>query len=162
MPYAFLGDDAFALKEFMMKPFPQQNLTPDEWIYNYRYTRARTISENLFGILANRGRIYFTTINVKPKIVKDVVLTRLVLHNMLIRSSDSLNVYRPASLVDNVDENGNLTKREWGKDITGDTFYPLQTPRSGLNAKTPAKAIRDEFKDYFIAEGVLEWQWKYC
>ena len=23
-PYVFLGDDAFALKKYMMKPFPQQ------------------------------------------------------------------------------------------------------------------------------------------
>ena len=26
-PYVFVGDDALALKEFMMKPYPQQNLT---------------------------------------------------------------------------------------------------------------------------------------
>ena len=30
--YVFLGDDAFALKEFMMKPYPQQNLTADKRI----------------------------------------------------------------------------------------------------------------------------------
>lgn len=38
---------------------------------------------------------------------------------MLIRSSDSLNVYQLASLVDHVDENGNLTDGEWQKDIMG-------------------------------------------
>ena len=53
-PYVFLGDDAFALKRFMMKPFPQQCLTGESRIYNYRHNRARRISENLFGILANR------------------------------------------------------------------------------------------------------------
>ena len=37
-----------------------------------------------------------------------------------------------------------------------DTFYPLQTPRSGQNAKTSGEAIRDEFKDYFITKGALE------
>ena len=81
---------------------------------------------------------------------------------MLIRSPDSLNIYRSASLVDHAYENGNLTEGKWRKDITGDIFYPLRTPRSGHNAKTSAKAIRDEFKDYFITEGALEWQWKYC
>ena len=55
-------------------------------------------------------QIYFTIINLEPKIVKDVVLTTLILHNMLIRSPDSLDVYRPASTVDHVDENGNLTE----------------------------------------------------
>ena len=48
------------------------------------------------------------------------------------------------------------------KEYNGDTFYPLQTPRSGHNAKTSAKAIRDEFKDHFITKGALERQWKYC
>ena len=32
--YVFLGDDAFALKKFMMKPFPQQGLIGEERIYN--------------------------------------------------------------------------------------------------------------------------------
>ena len=53
-PYVFLGDDAFALKKFMMKPFPQQGLTQEKQVYNYRHSRARRISENLFGILVNR------------------------------------------------------------------------------------------------------------
>ena len=52
---------------------------------------------------------------------------------MLIRSPDSLNVYRSASLVDHVDENGNLTEGEWRKNITGDTFYPSQTPLEKLS-----------------------------
>ena len=40
-PYAFVGDDAFALKKFIMKPYPQQNLTADKRVYNYRHSRAR-------------------------------------------------------------------------------------------------------------------------
>ena len=30
-----------------MKPYPQQNLTPDKRVYNYGNSRARRISENL-------------------------------------------------------------------------------------------------------------------
>ena len=60
-PYVFVGDDAFALKKFMMKLYPQQNLTADKRVYNYRHSRTRRISENLFGILANRWTIFFTT-----------------------------------------------------------------------------------------------------
>ena len=75
----FLGDDAFALKRFMMKPFPQQGLTREKRVYNYRHSKARRISENLFEILANRWRVFFTIINLKTKYVKDVVLTALIL-----------------------------------------------------------------------------------
>ena len=45
VPYIFLGDDAFALKEFLIKPFPQQGLNEERRIYNYRHSRARRISE---------------------------------------------------------------------------------------------------------------------
>ena len=68
-PYVFLGDDAFALKRFTMKPFHQQGLTGERRVYNYRHSRARRILENLFGIFANRRIIFCTTINLEPKYV---------------------------------------------------------------------------------------------
>ena len=58
LSYVLLGDDAFAVKEFMMKPYLQQNLTAD------KHSRARRISKNFFDILANRWRIYFKIIKV--------------------------------------------------------------------------------------------------
>ena len=76
-PYVFVGDDTFALKKFMMKPYPQQNLTADKRVYNYRHSRARRTSENLFGILAKRWRIFFTKINLEPKDVEIIVLSEL-------------------------------------------------------------------------------------
>ena len=33
--YVFLGHDAFALKSFILKPFPQQGLTGERQVYNY-------------------------------------------------------------------------------------------------------------------------------
>ena len=85
-PYVFVGDDAFALKKFMMKPYPQQNLTADKRVYNYRHSRARRISENLFGILANRWRIFFTTINLEPKHVENIVLSSFALQICLSKT----------------------------------------------------------------------------
>ena len=85
-PYVFLGHDAFALKSFILKPFPQQGLTGERRVYNYRHRRTQRISQILFGILANRWRIFLTTINLEPKYVEDVILTALILHNMLIKS----------------------------------------------------------------------------
>ena len=133
-PYAFAGDDAFALKNFMMKSYPQQNLTADKRVYNYRHSRARRISENLFGILANRWRIFFTTINLEPKHVENIVLSALALHNMLIKNP----AYRPGNLVDTLLEDGEVLEGEWRDNVATDSFYPLQIPRSGHNPSIAA------------------------
>ena len=158
-PYVFVGDDAFALKKFMMKPYPQQNLTADKRAYNYRHSRAtRIISDNLFVVLANRWRIFFTTRNLEPKHVENIVLTALALHNMLIKNP----AYRPGNLADTLLENGEALEGEWRDNVATDSFYPLQIPRSGHNPSIAAKTVRDNFKDYFMKEGVVDWQWKYC
>ena len=65
VPYVLAGDDAFALKPYLMKPYPQSGLTEDRRTYNYRHSRARRISENLFGIIANRWRV-FRSVNCYP------------------------------------------------------------------------------------------------
>ena len=143
-PYIFLGDDVFALKRFMMEPFPQQGLTRERRIYNYRHSRARRISENLFGILAFRWRIFFTIINLEPKYVKDVIFTALILHNMLIKSPNSLNVYRPSSFADTILEDGEISAGEWCANLIPDSFYSLQVPRTGHNGSLHAKSVREK------------------
>lgn len=54
LPYFLVGDDAFALKDWMMKPYPFRGLTYNQRVFNYRLSRARRVVENAFGILANR------------------------------------------------------------------------------------------------------------
>ena len=159
-PYVFLGDDAFALKKYMMKPFPQQGLSGEKRIYNYRPSRGRRISENLFGIVANRWRVFFTTINLEPKYIEDIVLTALVLHNMLLKSPHSNKCYRPSSFVDTVLEDGEIVEGEWRENQ--ESLDPLQVPHTGHNASLSAKSVRETFMDYFVNEGAVEWQWIHC
>ena len=65
--YVLAGDNAFALKPYLMKPYPQSGLTEDRRIYNYLQSRARRISENLFGIIANRWRVFRSVILLPPQ-----------------------------------------------------------------------------------------------
>ena len=138
----------------MVKLFPQQGLTGERRIYNYRHSRARRISENLFGILANRWRIFFTIINLEPKYVEDCIFTALILHNTLIKSPNSVNVYRPSSFADTILEDGEISEGEWRANQIPDSFYSLQVPRTGHNASLYAKSVREKFMDYFVNSAV--------
>ena len=82
-PYFFVGDDAFGLRPYMMKPYSQRGLQYEERIFNYRLSRARRVAENAFGILANRFQVLLGTMQHEPQTVKLIVKTCLVLHNLM-------------------------------------------------------------------------------
>ena len=49
VPHVLVGDDAFPLTSYMMKPYPQTGLNEEKRIFNYRLSRCRCISDNAFG-----------------------------------------------------------------------------------------------------------------
>jgi len=57
MPFVLLGDEAFALSEHVLRPYPNKGLSVKQRIFNYRLTRGRRVIECSFGILANKWRI---------------------------------------------------------------------------------------------------------
>ena len=93
-----------ALKTHMMKPYSQHGLSADKRIYNYRHSRARRVSENLFGIMANRWRVFHTILMLPPETIEILVMAALILHNYLRRDSLSApNAYCPTGLIDRED-----------------------------------------------------------
>nr|XP_022907401.1 protein ALP1-like [Onthophagus taurus] len=53
-----VADDAFPLTTSLLKPYSKRKLSRAERIFNYRLSRVRRISENAFGILASKFRIF--------------------------------------------------------------------------------------------------------
>ena len=105
--FAFVADDAFALKEIYMKPYPQAGITDMERVYNYRLSRARRISENMFGIIANRWCVFRSTILIPLESIAILTLATLALHNFL-RQSASNNIYCRSNPVDAIGKTGEI------------------------------------------------------
>jgi hypothetical protein len=151
IPYFFVGDDAFPLQEWMMKPFPQRNLSPGERIYNYRHSRARRVSENAFGILANRWRCLLTTMAQHPKTATTITKGCLTLHNIIRMRYPQL---RPQE-VDREDANGNVRPGQWreGRVLTDNANLV------GNQSQKRAKRQRNYLKDYYNSPfAALPWQ----
>ena len=60
-----------------------ETLHKEESIANYRIFRGRRVVENAHGILVNRVSVLLGTMEQRPKVVRDIVFTCVVLHNML-------------------------------------------------------------------------------
>nr|CAI5849368.1 unnamed protein product [Callosobruchus analis] len=60
IPHVILADAAFPFSNHIMTPYPFRNMSHEERIFNYRLSRGRRIVENVFGIMANRFRIFIT------------------------------------------------------------------------------------------------------
>ena len=57
VPFYLVGDDIFALKMWLMKPYSGK-CNEQQHVFNYRLSRARRTIENAFGIMSARWRIF--------------------------------------------------------------------------------------------------------
>ena len=160
IPFTILADDAFPLKEYIMKPYSQTGLTPESRIFNYRLSRARRTVENAFGILANRFRIFRAPIPLVPEKVECIVLACCSLHNFLRNRVHAHTTYTPPGSFDSEDPDSHLMiPGDWRQESTLQCWTPLAQQGSNRHSLT-AKEIRDHFRDfYFSNDGAVPWQW---
>ena len=150
-PYFIVGDDAFGLCSWLMKPFGSRHMSRDERIHDYRTSRARRVSENAFGILVNRFGCLLTTMRQHPDTVTSIVIACLCLHNIMrLRYPTMQN-----QLVDFEDMNRQVVPGAW-RDRTD--LHNLRLV-GGNRATRAAKAQRIYLKEYFVSDaGKVPWQ----
>lgn len=58
-PFVFIGDEAFPLRDYLMRPFPRNQLqdNQEKAVFNYNLSRARMTVECSFDIAAAKWRI---------------------------------------------------------------------------------------------------------
>lgn len=155
LPYVFIGDEAFALRDNFLTPFAQKQLNSERRIFNYRLSRARRIIENAFGIMVARFRIFHTAINLKLENIDRVVLACCILHNFLIRKRRE-NYAPPNCFYSEEYETGNT---ENGLTSEQETIN-LQRGHN-RHASEAAKRVRNLYMTYFNNEGSVPWQQKF-
>ena len=159
IPYYLVADDAFPLKQCIMKPYSQTGLTTKKRIFNYRLSRARRIVKNAFGILANRFRIFMTPIGLIPEKVEMIVMACCSLHNYLRSRAMERTVYTPHGSLDMEDPLTHaIEPGQWRNDSEARGWVSLNQHGSNRYS-SQAKEIRDYLCDYFTSkDGVVSWQ----
>ncbi|KAJ8369350.1 hypothetical protein SKAU_G00093780 [Synaphobranchus kaupii] len=149
VPHVLVGDEAFPLRQNLMRPFPGRFLPEPERVFNYRLSRARRIIENSFGILSTRWRVYRKPIHCKINRAIAVVKATVCLHNSLRDLEVELPVnnrsYCPPNATDSEDVNGNVVEGSWRQEEERSCLQDI--PRVGANTfGADASAIRQKFR----------------
>lgn len=142
MPFVMLGDDAYPLKTYLMKPYSKRHLSHEEKVFNYRLSRARRCVECAFGIMAAKWRLLGKCIETEIDKAERIVKCICLLHNIII-DREGGDFFSSAKLQDCLIES------------------PLQQSSSSRTFNRPsqqAQIIRDTFKSYFNGIGAVPWQ----
>ena len=89
VPYYIVGDDAFGLKTYLMKPYPYKKTTDEQRKFNKRLSLASRFVECAFGHLASRFQVFCKPMRLYPDKTESITRMAVLLHNYLIDRQDT-------------------------------------------------------------------------
>jgi len=159
LPYVLVGDEAFPLTDYMMRPYPgKSGMTLDKRIYNYRLSRARRMVENVFDILASQWRLLRRPIIANVTNVIKMIQAIICLHNWLRKHDLEGGTYATENLADRPVADGDIEDGSWRNNIDDyRAFRNIRCTQARAHSLRAAN-IREEFCTYFNEEGEVGWQ----
>ena len=129
VPLVVLGDSAYPLLPWLMKPYLENDhTTPQERIFNYRQSRARMVVENAFGRLKGKWRCLMKR--------NDAQLLKNIMH--MTAACVTLHNFHEIHDV--------LNLQEW---ISSTNEELTDQPHPIMPVHSTAKDIRDAIRDFF-------------
>ena len=145
IPYFLLGDSAFKLTSWMMKPF-QTTSNADQVLFNRKHTLARRSIERTFGMVKSRFRRLLYCLHVRIDRVANVVDSAFTLHNICLAFSDSVPAESSSSSTSAIrsDSASSLASTPPSSMLTSSATSTNNVER------LEAIAIRNALKEYFV------------
>ena len=130
-PY-IIGDSAYPLLTWLMKPFPHNSsLTTEQRQYNYRICRARIVVKNCFGRLKTRWRRLLKRLDADVDNIPNIITACCVLHNMCEVHGESF-----------VDS--------WMEDVSNDSLHSLFCDDNEDGTVSNAKMIQNALIKHYV------------
>jgi hypothetical protein len=140
LPFVILGDEAYPLLTYLMRPYPRRQLTESRIFFNYRLRRCRRVVESGFGILAGKWRILNKPIETSPDMADRIVKCVCVLHNTVIHR-------------EGLDEAPLLELQNQEDSFSTNLDEPeRQVTQSNNRSNLRARMARDAFTAYFNSD----------
>lgn len=138
-PHVLIGDEAYPLKTYLMRPFPSKNLDPFKENFNKRLSTARKCIECTFGILRAKWRILGKDIEVSADKAAKIIKCTCILHNIVRERDGNSDIHFCQEMVRHFRENLQVAE-----------LTPLQEHGGARRTSSDAKHIREIFSNYFL------------